>query len=174
MTKWQRMVKRPREVPAAVNEAFRKMRTGRPRPVLIEIPPEVAVEREEVELLEPAPISPIVPSPSLLRMAAGVIAKSKRPGHLPPAVESPVQMPRTPSWAFRKQPTIPVIKSNGGKGAMSDRHPFCYGSCFSPRGERQEMNQLFNVMRDADVVIGIGARFSLGNPAGKPPPRSLT
>ena len=29
------------------------------------------------------------------------------------------------------------------------------------------MNQLFDVMQSADVVIGIGARFSLGNPAGE-------
>ena len=29
------------------------------------------------------------------------------------------------------------------------------------------MNQLFDVMQAADVVIGIGARFSLGNPAGE-------
>ena len=28
------------------------------------------------------------------------------------------------------------------------------------------MNQLFDVMQSADVVIGIGARFSMGNPAG--------
>ena len=29
------------------------------------------------------------------------------------------------------------------------------------------MNQLHGVMQSADVVIGIGARFSLGNPAGE-------
>ena len=29
------------------------------------------------------------------------------------------------------------------------------------------MNQLYEVMQSADVVIGIGARFSLGNPAGE-------
>ena len=165
VTKWQRMVKRPREVPAAVNEAFRKMRTGRPRPVLIEIPPEVAVEREEVELLEPAPISPIVPSPSLLRMAAGVVAKSKRPVIYAGGGVSRANAENA-LVGFSEATNIPVVKSNGGKGAMSDRHPFCYGSCFSPRGERQEMNQLFEVMKAADVVIGIGARFSLGNPAG--------
>ena len=56
--------------------------------------------------------------------------------------------------------------SSGGKGTIPDSHPLSYGSCFSPRGERQEMNQLFDVMQSADVVIGIGARFSLGNPAG--------
>ena len=61
---------------------------------------------------------------------------------------------------------IPVVTSTGGKGTIPDSHPLAYGSCFSPRGERQEMNQLFDVMQSADVVIGIGARFSLGNPAG--------
>ena len=62
---------------------------------------------------------------------------------------------------------IPVVTSAGGKGTIPDRHPLCYGSCFTARGERQEMNQLYEVMQSADVVIGIGARFSLGNPAGE-------
>ena len=62
---------------------------------------------------------------------------------------------------------IPVVTSSGGKGTISDDHPLSYGSCFSPRGERQEMNQLYDVMQSADLVIGIGARFSLGNPAGE-------
>ena len=165
VTKWQRLVHRPREVPAAVNEAFRQMRTGRPRPVLIEIPPEVAVEREEVELLEPAPVAPIVPSPLLLRRAAEIIVESRLPviyaggGVARAKAESAL-------LRFSEATNIPVITSNGGKGVMSDSHPLCYGSCFSPRGERQEMNQLFDVMQAADVVIGVGARFSLGNPAG--------
>ena len=62
---------------------------------------------------------------------------------------------------------IPVVTSGGGKGAIPDSHPLCYGSCLSPAGERHEMNQLYEVMQSADVVIGIGTRFSLGNPAGE-------
>ena len=46
VTKWRRQVLRPREIPSAVNEAFRQIRTGRPRPVLLDIPPETSVERE--------------------------------------------------------------------------------------------------------------------------------
>ena len=65
--------------PGAVFEAFRQMRTGRPRPVLIEIPPEAGVEREEVELRDPARISRIVPSPDHLRETAGVITNSRSP-----------------------------------------------------------------------------------------------
>ena len=62
---------------------------------------------------------------------------------------------------------IPVITSSGGKGAIPDRHPLAYGSCFATRSEGHEMNELYDVMQSADVVIGIGARFSLGNPAGE-------
>ncbi len=39
VTKWRRQVLTPRDIPAAVSEAFRQMRTGRPRPVMIEMPP---------------------------------------------------------------------------------------------------------------------------------------
>ena len=166
VTKWQRQASRPREVPDAVFEAFRQMRTGRPRPVLIEMPPEAGVEREEVQLRDPARISRIVPSPDDLRDAAQVIAQSSTPlifaGGGVARSDAEQALVR-----LAEATNIPVITSSGGKGVIPDSHPLSYGSCFSPRGERQEMNQLFGVMQSADVVIGIGARFSLGNPAGE-------
>ena len=166
VTKWQGRVIRPREVPAAVAEGFRQMRSGRPRPVLLEVPPEVGVEREEVQLGGPARVSRIVPSPDLLREAAGVIAHSRLP--LIYAGGGVARSNGEKALVRLAEATnIPVVTSSGGKGAMPDGHPLCYGSCFSPRGERQEMNQLFEVMQSSDVVIGIGTRFSLGNPAGE-------
>ena len=166
VTKWQRQVLRPRDIPGAVSEAFRQMRTGRPRPVLLEIPPDTLVEREEVESRDPFRVPRIVPGPEHLREAAGIIAQS----HLPliyagggvarsGAEEALVKLAETTN--------IPVVTSTGGKGAIADSHPLSYGSCFSPRGDRQEMNQLYEVMQSADAVIGIGTRFSLGNPAGE-------
>ncbi len=169
VTKWQGQASRPREVPGAVFEAFRQMRTGRPRPALLEMPPEAGVEREEVQMRNPARISRIVPSPEDLREAARAIARSNTPliyagGGVArsDAEESLVKLAEATN--------IPVVTSSGGKGAIPDSHPLSYGSCFSPRGDRQEMNQLFEVMQSADVVIGIGARFSLGNPAGEASP----
>ena len=166
VTKWQRQALRLREVPDAVFEAFRQMRTGRPRPVLMEMPPEAGVEREEVTLRSPARISRIVPSPEDLREAAQVIAGSRTPliyagGGVArsDAEQALVELAEATS--------IPVVTSSGGKGTIPDSHPLSYGSCFSPRGERQEMNQLYDVMQAADVVMGIGTRFSLGNPAGE-------
>ena len=166
ITKWRRMAMRPREIPEAVFEAFRQMRTGRPRPVLLEIPPDAGVEVEEVQLRDPAPISRIVPSPEQLEHAARVIADSRLP-----VIFAGGGVARSDAEAalvaLAETANIPVITSTGGKGTIPDGHPLCYGSCFSPRGERQEMNELYEVMAAADVVIGIGTRFSLGNPAGE-------
>ena len=166
VTKWQRMALRSREIPDAVFEAFRQMRSGRPRPVLIEIPPDTGVEQEEVALRDPARISRIVPSREDLREAARVIAQSRLPliyagGGVArsDAEEALVKLAEATN--------IPVVTSSGGKGTIPDGHPLSYGSCFSPMGERQEMNQLYDVMQSADVMIGVGARFSLGNPAGE-------
>ena len=166
VTKWQRMALRPREIPDAVFEAFRQMRSGRPRPVLIEIPPDTGVEQEEVALRDPARISRIVPSREDLREAARVIAQSRLPliyagGGVArsDAEEALVKLAEATN--------IPVVTSSGGKGTIPDSHPLSYGSCFSPMGERLEMNQLYDVMQSADVMIGVGARFSLGNPAGE-------
>ena len=130
------------------------------------MPPEAGVEREEVELRNPVRISRIVPSPEDLQEAAQVIAKSRMPliyaggGVARSDAESALVR-------LAKATNIPVVTSTGGKGVIPDSHPLSYGSCFSPRSERQEMNQLYDVMMSADVVIGIGARFSLGNPAGE-------
>ena len=166
VTKWQRLALRPRAVPDAVFEAFRQMRTGRPRPVLIEMPPDASVEREEVALRDPARVSRIVPTREDLESAAQVIARSRLP--LIYAGGGVARSDAEQALVKLAEATnIPVITSSGGKGTIPDNHPLSYGSCFSPRAERQEMNQLYEVMQSADVVIGIGARFSLGNPAGE-------
>ncbi len=166
VTKWRRQASRPREVPDVVFEAFRQMRNGRPRPVLIEIPPEVGVEREEVHLRKPARISRIVPRRQDLREAANIIVAARTP--LIFAGGGVARSDAEGSLVRLAEATnIPVVTSSGGKGTIPDNHPLSYGSCFSPRGERQEMNQLYEVMQSADVVVGIGARFSLGNPAGE-------
>ncbi len=166
LTKWRGRALRPREIPYTVSEAFRQMRSGRPRPVLIELPPEAAVEQEDVQLRSPAPVSNIVPNSDQLREAARVIAQSRLP--LIFAGGGVARSDGEEALVKLAEATnIPVITSSGGKGTIPDRHPLCYGSCFSARGERQEMNQLFEVMQSSDVVIGVGARFSLGNPAGE-------
>ncbi len=106
VTKWQRRALRPREIPEAVFEAFRQMRTGRPRPVLIEVPPEVGVEREEVVLRNPAPVSRIVPSPE--QHAGG------RPCHRP--ISPAPDLRRRRSGAIRR-------RTSSRQTGRSNKHP---------------------------------------------------
>ena len=166
ITKWRRQALTPKEIPGAVSEAFRQMRTGRPRPTYVECPPDALVERDDVELSDPAPIPLITPSDEQLQNAAAAISKSQLPlivagggVALSGAEQALLELVEATN--------IPVVTSGGGKGAIPDSHRLCYGSCVSPGGERHEMNQLLDVMKTADVVIGIGTRFSLGNPAGE-------
>ena len=166
VTKWRRQILRPRDVPTAVTEAFRQMRTGRPRPVLIEMPPDAGVEREDVVLRDPAPVSHIVPSAEDLRRAVQAIMESRLPiiyagGGVAQSNAEELLV------KLAEATNIPVVTSSGGKGTIPDDHPFSYGSCFGPRAEMDEMNQIYEVLASADVVIGIGARFSMGNPAGE-------
>ncbi len=165
-TKWRKQVLTPKAVPDAVTEAFRQMRTGRPRPVYIEMPPEAMVEKDEVALRKPAPVSEIVPSPGQLESVARVIANAQLP--LIFAGGGVARSNAEQALVDLVEATnIPVVTSGGGKGAIPDSHRLCYASCVTPAGEVHEMNQLYEVMQAADVVIGIGTRFSLGNPAGE-------
>ena len=124
------------------------------------------MEREQVELRNPAPVSRIVPSPEDLREAARVIVQARLPlifagGGVASSDAEQVLV------KLAEATNIPVVTSGGGNGTIPDSHPLCYGSRLSPAGEMHEMNQLFEVMQSADVVIGIDTRFSLGNPAGE-------
>ena len=104
VTKWRRQVLTPRDVPAAVSEAFRQMRTGRPRPVLIEMPPEAGVERDDVQLRDPAP--------HLAHRAEPGTAAGNRPASSPrpsaPSSSSAAawrsRARKRPSWHSPKQP----------------------------------------------------------------------
>ena len=171
VTKWRRQAMRPSDVPAAVSEAFRQMRTGRPRPVYLEMPPEVAVEREEVQLRDPAPVSRIVPSPDDLRRAADVIAKSRLPliyaggGIMLSGAEDVLR-------EFAEATNIPVVTSSGGKGALPDNHPLTYASELST-AVKYSINTVTvvfrddsygNVARDLEDFFGGSYETDLHNP----------
>ena len=58
ITKWASRATNPADVPAIVHEAFYHLKTGRPRPVYVEVPHEVLAAEAEVKLLEPVSYDP--------------------------------------------------------------------------------------------------------------------
>ena len=82
VTKFQKRVLRPHEIPNAVSEAFNHLKNGRPRPVEIEMPPETMVESEEVQLLESSPYIRSEPINQPVSEVVNLILKSKKPCNL--------------------------------------------------------------------------------------------
>ena len=64
VTKWRQRAMRPREIPWAVSEAFRQMRSGRPRPVLIKIPPMPGLNARTSSCETPPPSHASCPAPT--------------------------------------------------------------------------------------------------------------
>ena len=79
VTKWAQRILDPREVPEAVHEAFFQLKSGRPRPVEIEVPPETLGEVAEVELREPVNYQRPSASPESIQEAVRVLASAKDP-----------------------------------------------------------------------------------------------
>ena len=159
ITKWRKSIMRPNEAPSAVNEAFKQMRSGRPRPTFIEMPPEGMVERETVELLESQPgavepadqadinaaLEALTSSRRALMFVGGGVARSD-------AFEELTEL--------AEMAGMPVVNSAGGKGVIPFSHPNSVGSWVGAVGPIKDM------IDGADVILAVGTRFTPRNPAG--------
>jgi acetolactate synthase-1/2/3 large subunit len=146
LTKWAARIERPADTPGMVREAFRQLRTGRPRPVELEMSPDIMGLAEEVELLEAVNSYPASEAdPELVARAAELLANAKNPlifagGGAMDAGE--------PIRELAEVLQAPVIMTPSGRGVVSDRHPLA----LTMVGGR-------HVYADADVVLAIGTRF---------------
>src|SRR2546425_248251 len=79
VTKWRKRVVEIRDVPEAVQDAVRQLKTGRPRPVEIELPPETMEDEAEVELLDPLLVVRAGASAHDVERAVSLLLASSRP-----------------------------------------------------------------------------------------------
>ena len=148
LTKWSRRATSPAEVPGLVHEAIRQLRSGRPQPVGLEIPPDVLQAHGDVALLDPVERDePLLPDPDLVRQAAELVAGAQR---LVIYVGGGV-VAGGASEALRnvaERLEAPVVMSPNGRGALDDRHPLALTSLAGRE-----------ILADADVVLAVGTRF---------------
>ena len=141
-----------------MREAFRQLRSDRPRPVEIEIPPDTLGATADVQLLDPAAVERAAGDPDLLKQAAEALRKAARPlicvggGVLSSGAWDEVR-------ALAEMLEAPVVMSSNARGALSDRH---YLGQNGLAGQR--------LLPEADVVLAVGTRFvhpkEWGVPAG--------
>ena len=127
MTKWARRVLDPEEIPEVVHQAFHHLRTGRPRPVEIEIPPETLADVADVELMEPEASQRYQASDDQIEAAAQMLAEATNP--LIWAGGGAISSQSSDALLkVAEHLQAPVISTPEGKGAISDRHYLSLGS----------------------------------------------
>ena len=161
VTKWHGLASEPQAVPGLVREAFHQMRTGRPCPVGIEIPPDVLEAAGDARLVDSLDDSGarLVPDAGLLDRAADLLRDARRPviyaGWGVQAADATREL-----TGLAETLQAPVVMSEHGRGALSDRHPLA----LTHLGGRA-------VLPHADVVLAVGTRFvtAQGHPVWSTP-----
>ncbi|MCX7624096.1 MAG: thiamine pyrophosphate-binding protein [Thermomicrobium sp.] len=147
VTKWAARATRTEEIPALVHEAFVRLFSGRPRPVALEIPPDVLQATAEVETVPATRPEPPEPDPELVEHAAQLLGKAERPlvfaGGGVLVAEAWEELRR-----LAEELEAPVVLTMDGKGALDDRHDLA-----------QNMIAARELTPNADVILVVGTRF---------------
>ncbi len=154
VTKWRKRVLEVAEVPAAVQEAVRQLRTGRPRPVELELPPDTMEEEGEVELLPPVSVVRSAADPTRVDEAARLLAVARHPliyagggVHASGAHE--------PLAAAAEHLQAGVVQTQEGKGAVSDASYLSLGAALWHEGPLRAH------VGAADTVLAVGTRLAI-------------
>ena len=154
VTKWRRRVLEVADVPGAVREAMAQVTAGRPRPVLIDVPPDTLEEEAEVALVEPAPAARVAAPERDIDRAAEMLLAAERPViyagggvHLSDAHEALA--------AVAEYLQAGVATSAEGKGAVSDASDLALGAALWPG------NPLRRHLDAADVLLAVGTRLAV-------------
>lgn len=152
IAEWSRRVTSAAEAVDAVHDAFTLFRTGRPRPVHIEIPLDV--------LESPAGVAAEARRPRAVpQRASGDAAALAEAARLLTGAERPVIVAGGGSVDAAHEVTMlaerlgaPVLTTLNGKGVVDERHALSLGSNLRLAAARE-------VAEDADVVLVIGSKL---------------
>lgn len=157
VTKLAMTVREPGQIPGAFQKAFFLMRSGRPGPVLLDLPIDVQLAQIEfdIDTYEPLPVSKPKASRSQLEKALNLLTAADRPliiagGGVINADASAqlVELAETLG--------VPVVPTLMGWGAIPDDHPLMAGLVGLQTSHRYGNASLLA----SDFVIGIGNRWA--------------
>ncbi|HTZ01490.1 MAG TPA: thiamine pyrophosphate-requiring protein [Xanthobacteraceae bacterium] len=167
VTKWSALAHNVQELPDLMRRAYQAMRSGKPGPVLIEVPDEV-FEAEFKGTLDyrPVPVQRAAPDPAAIEKAAEILLAAKHPllwaGQGVHYAEAGDRLA-----ALAELLPAPVVATNPGKSAIADSHPLALG------GSTRSRSKVFaDFLNRSDVVMAIGSSltvtpFGPGVPPGK-------
>ncbi len=148
LTKWAERIEQPEDAPGQIAEAFRQLRTGRPRPVEVEMAMDVMAMQADVEPLEPVIEYPLPPIDlDRIDAAAKLLAEAKRPMIV---IGSGALDAGEALLAVAEALQAPVMSKRKGRGVIDDRY---YLSQNLPAGHR--------LWAETDAVLAVGTRLMM-------------
>jgi tartronate-semialdehyde synthase len=157
VAKWAVTVREPALVPPVFQQAFHVMRSGRPGPVLIDLPIDVQTGEIEFDLdtYQPLPVYKPAATIAQARRAVEMLNDSERPlivsgGGVINADASGLLV------EFAELTGVPVIPTLMGWGSIPDDHPLMAGMVGLQTSHRYG-NATF---LESDFVLGIGNRWA--------------
>ncbi|MFD4959846.1 thiamine pyrophosphate-binding protein [Microbacterium sp. NPDC058389] len=152
IAEWSRRVTSGTDAVDAVHDAFALFRSGRPRPVHIEIPLDVleapAGVAAAARAARPAP-APAAGDAASVREAARLLAGAERPMILAGGGASRAGRAVT---ALAERLGAPVVTTLNGKATVDEHHPLSLGSNLRLAAAR-------GVAEDADVLLVLGSKL---------------
>lgn len=157
VSKWAATIMEPYQVPMALQKAFHLMRSGRPGPVLIDLPLDVQLAEIEfdIETYEPLPVVRPAMSRAQAEKALTMLNRAKQPlivagGGIINADASDLLV------ELAEITGVPVVPTLMGWGAIPDDHPLMAGMCGLQTAHRYGNATVLA----ADFVLGIGNRWA--------------
>jgi acetolactate synthase-1/2/3 large subunit len=153
VTSWTRRVMGVAEIPFAIHEAMARMKSGRPRPTEVEIPPDVLEETGDATTLPPASPALRTPEPEAVRRAVELLRRARRP-FIWAGGGVNISGASRELTALAEALGSPVATTAEGKGAVPENHPLSLGACYYGHGASSW------AAPRADVVLAVGTRMT--------------
>jgi acetolactate synthase-1/2/3 large subunit len=146
LTKWAARITSPADAPSLVAEAFRQMASGRPRPVGLEVPPDVLARQVEVDL-PPVAMEIRTPPPDSdqIEEAAKLLGQAKQPMIF---VGSGAVHAAEEIKHLAEALQAPVVAGTSGLGILSSRDPLSLSYVAA-----------HSLWPQVDVVLAVGTRM---------------
>ncbi|MBT3269379.1 thiamine pyrophosphate-requiring protein [Candidatus Poribacteria bacterium] len=169
VTKWAGSINVPSRLPSLMRYAYTQLRHGRPGPVLLEIPGDVARQDQPGDTLEYTPPKTYRSEADAgdVRDIVSTLLSASRPVLC--AGQGVLMAEATDELTELAELTdTPMMATMAGKSAFSEEHPLSLGA-----GGRSGTLMVAHFMRAADFILGVGTSFTRSGftvpmPAGTP------
>ncbi len=156
VTKWVEVVNFADRIPQMMRRAFTLLRSGRPGPVMLEVPTDVMGEEIPDEAFQYTPVKGSRPmgDPQDAREAVNALLAARAP-----VIAAGQGILYAEAWTelkeFAELVQVPVFTTLNGKSAFPEDHPLALGA-----GGRSGPKMLAHFLRKADLVFGVGTSFT--------------